>query len=427
MIVAPRRGFEAPVRIADAINPFIVLLSIVGLFLEYSPIKATVLPFNKALDIIFVADFIVRLACHRPLRYLAKGYGWVDLLASLPGFMLLFAYTPLFAIFKLVRIGRFFKIIRVLRFLRVFNFLKKMKSESPWIQDRVMKVGVSIVLCFVVGISLADLGSKAALEATRAEAWKSEWSAARGDLTRLAAGSPGLFALREGESFRDSAGVPRSDGRAAWEAALSDEARWAMEVPLQAGSSDALLVFADDLMPRHDQLMVLLLSTLVALLLVVIFYLGAVFAQDMAGVHLIIDSIEAEDLQLLRQEALRAGGGSLSLVPGESELESLLKAVARLGVERVGADGSGEADALQGLDIEGLGLPGLGPSSAAAPAVPAATGRDGVEDRLDELDLRLERIESAIAGSNKRLVVETVRIITPAIVRAIRKADRESS
>ena len=156
MQVLPRKGFEFPIRILDMINPVLVLLSITGLFLEYTPIKAWVIPVNQAFDLIFVFDFLLRLVCHRPKEYFVKGYGWVDFLASIPGFTLLLQYTPMFAIFKFVRIGRFFKIIRVLRFLRVFGFLKRMKNESPWIQDRIMKIGVSIVLVFVAGIFLME-------------------------------------------------------------------------------------------------------------------------------------------------------------------------------------------------------------------------------------------------------------------------------
>ena len=59
---------------------------------------------------------------------------------------------------KVVRIGRFFRIIRVLRFLRAFDFMKKMRGDSPWIQQRIMQIGVSVVLIFVGGIVLLDLG-----------------------------------------------------------------------------------------------------------------------------------------------------------------------------------------------------------------------------------------------------------------------------
>ena len=204
MIVRPRPGREAIVAFADAVNPFIVILSIVGLFLEYTPAKLWAAPVDKVLDLVFVADFLLRLACHKPLKYLAKGYGWVDLLASLPGLMLLFSWAQVFALFKFVRIGRFFKIIRVLRFLRVFNFLKRMKSDSPWIQDRVMQIGVVIVLCNVAGIFLADMSIRSALEETRAESLQARWREAGPDLARLAAEAPGLAGARLGGKLLDA-------------------------------------------------------------------------------------------------------------------------------------------------------------------------------------------------------------------------------
>ncbi|HTH13919.1 MAG TPA: ion transporter, partial [Spirochaetia bacterium] len=156
MLIKPRPGFEFPLAVADTVNPYLVLLSIVGLFLEYTPLKVWVIPVNQVIDVLFVVDFVVRLACFPTGKYFFHGYGWVDFLASLPGITLLFSYTPMFATFKFLRIGRFFKVIRLLRFLRIFSFLKKMKDDSLWIQDKVMKIGITVVLVFVVGLFLVD-------------------------------------------------------------------------------------------------------------------------------------------------------------------------------------------------------------------------------------------------------------------------------
>jgi Ion transport protein. len=451
MIVRPRPGFETPVKVADAVNPALVVLSIVGIFLEYTPLKSYVAPFNQALDIIFVLDFVLRLVCHRPGAYFIKGYGWVDFLASLPGLLLFFTYAPILAAFKFVRIGRFFKIIRVLRFLRVFNFLKRMKSDSPWIQDRVMKIGVTIVLCMVVGISFLDHSARLALESTRAQSLAESLALAQGDPRLLASACPGLIAWRSGGEYFDASGRRLAGGQAAWNRELADEQHWAIEVEakshapaavvaISSGSAkaDALLVAADDLMGKHDGLMMIVLGALVALLVVVVFYLGAVFAKDMSGVHLIIDSIEAGDLQLLEQEALRAGSGSLELESDESELTSLLKVVARLGAQW----GEAREEELD-LGIPGLSLGlGTGPGLAAAPASEGlgalretddgpSSGTEGPEreeylvSRLEELVSRLESLESNRERKQKReerrLVVETARIITPAIARLARR------
>ena len=186
-------------------------------------------------------------------------------------------------------------------------------------------------------------------------------------------------------------------------------------------------------MARHDRVMLILLGTLVALLFVVVFYLGAVFAADISIVQLIIDSVEAEDLQLLEQEALRQGGGRLELESDESEMKSLLKVVARLGGMSgpAGAPGATatkvleEASDLPELDLAGIGLPGASRSATAEELGPASASMAPdalVAERLDAVDERLSRLERALSASNKSLVVETTRIIAPAIARAVKKA-----
>jgi len=155
-----------------------------------------------------------------------------------------------------------------------------------------------------------------------------------------------------------------------------------------------LLVTADDVEARHDGLMLILLTTLVGLLFIVIFYLGAVFAQDMRPVHLIIDSIEAGDDQLLQQEA-RSLDPELEVHPDENELHSLLKVVARV---------SGNEATFPGLGLD----PG--------PLSPAPEGADTAE-----LIHRLDRLEAKWEESMKETVMETVRVIAPAIIKYVRK------
>ncbi len=111
-------------------NPVIVLLSIAGLILEYTQYKEYVLYPNKIIDMVFVVDFLLRLISFPSGKYFFKSYGWVDFLASIPGFSAFMQFGQYFGLFKVMRIGRFFKIIRVLRFLRIFSFLKKMKGDS---------------------------------------------------------------------------------------------------------------------------------------------------------------------------------------------------------------------------------------------------------------------------------------------------------
>lgn len=387
MIVRPRPGFEPVLKAIDAVNPVLVILSIVGLFLEYTPVKAWVTPVNQVLDVIFVVDFGVRLVCYPPVRYFVHGYGWVDFLASLPGLVLLLSYTPMFAIFKFVRIGRFFKIIRVLRFLRIFGFLKRMKSESPWIQDRIMKIGIAIVLVFMTGIFFLDSGLKTVLDQTKVDQWARVWTATNHDPQTFTAPGVVMYA-KDGRLFRADGAATTED---AWDALANDDSRWYVEVALPGGNQ-RLLVLGDELTGFHDGLMLVLLSTLVGLLFIVIFYLGAVFAQDMRPVHLIIDSLEAGDDQLLQQEA-RALDPELEVHPDENEMTSLLKVVAR--VSGTGSPGS--------FDLGGGFVP------------PRATG-----DTAELLD-RLDRIEAKIEESTKQTVMETVKFIAPAIIKYVRK------
>ncbi|MEI6875047.1 MAG: ion transporter [Spirochaetota bacterium] len=423
MIVRPRSGFEPIVKIIDSVNPILVVLSIAGLFVEYSPWKSWILPFNQVIDVIFVIDFMIRLVCHRPLRYLVHGYGWVDFLASLPGFMLLVAYTPLFAIFKFVRIGRVFRIVRVLRFLRIFGFLKRMKSDSPWIQDRVMKIGISIVLIFVAGIFALDTSLKAAFEAEAGGALQRSWTASGSDLPRFLAANPGILLYRQAGTIRQpDGGSPQGDPQALWMATLGDDLRRVIEVPLHGGTVEAVLLGAEELGQRHDEIMLITLTTLVLILLVVIFYLGAVFARDMSGVHLIIDSIEAGDFLLLRQEAERLGGGDLGIQPDEDELKSLVKAVARLSDGATGGEGPGGIAGLSGLaGIAGSQeMPGLGrPSAGSTPDGGRLAGL------IEDLDARLSRIEDRVSSSNRELVVQTIRTLSPAIMKYLREAAKE--
>ncbi len=413
MIVRPRPGFEPAMRIADSINPVLVILSIVGLFFEYTPYKAFFLPINKILDVIFVFDFVLRLICHRPVRYFLKGYGWVDFLASLPGIMLLFSYTPLFAIFKFVRIGRFFKIIRVLRFLRIFSFLKKMKSESPWIQDRIMKIGVTIVLVFVAGIFFLDSGLKSTLEDSRARSLREAYEGSGSNLSKLVESSPDILLYRQaGQILQPPGQAVLPDLASLWSLTLADELHWAMEVPVGSGL-DAVLLSVEDLEASHDRLMLILLATLVALLLIVIFYLGAIFAKDMSGIHLIIDSVEADDYLLLTQEAQRISEGDLEVHSDENEMESILKVVARLV----------EAPPGGGMDSGLSGIPGMGDFGLGSGA--SGVAQDPVADEIAALRRRLEQIETKLEGSNKELVVQTIRSLSPVIVKYLRQTGRE--
>ena len=416
MLIQIRKGFELPVKIVETVNPFLVIISIIGLFLEYSPLKAWVIPVNQVIDVIFVVDFLVRLISFRK-EYFLHGYGWVDLLASIPGITLLLQYTPMFAIFKFVRIGRFFKIIRLLRFLRIFSFLRRMKSESPWIQDRIMKIGISVVLVFVVGIVFLEGMLRTSLEAGKIEHYTNLWTAARQDTAALAATDKDIVMFVANSAIFDKSGAALGPAAAAtWVDKVNLEQHWFLEIPLSEHSffpgpwtsipTEAYLVASDDLMARHDSLMLILLATVVVLLFIVIFYLGAIFATDMAVVHLVNDSIDADDFRLLQDEARRLVGtdGDFEPVPGENEMRSLLKLVARLTENRAA----------------GLSLDMTSDSSF---GVELADG--ALASRLGIIEAQLDRIEAGVGDGVRATVRETIKASAPAIVRYLRSIDNK--
>jgi hypothetical protein len=309
--------------VLDAANPFLVLLSIIGLFMEYTPLRAFADIPNATISVIFVADFALRLMAYPFRDYFLKGFGWVDFLASVPGLLVLLSGTPLLNVIKVVRIGRFFRIVRALRFLRAFDFLKRMRGDSAWIQERVMQTGVSIVLTYVAGIMVLDLAIL---------------------------GRPGF----------------------------------------PEGSADAI--------------MLILLGTLLAVLVIIIFYMGYIFAKDMSVVQLIVDSIDADDYSLLKAEAakLKDGFGSLSVEEGESEMVSLLKMAGKVAAA-----------------MDSSGLTSMG--EELFPDGPGGDGDTGIQAGLAEISARLERIEAAIAPHSaleaKRAAAETIRLLTPAILK----------
>jgi hypothetical protein len=377
VILKPRPGFEAPVAVIDAVNPALVILSIVGLFFEFTPLKRWAIPVNQVIDVLFVVDFVIRLICFPTGRYLFKGYGWIDFLASLPGLTLLLAYTPVFGAFKFIRIGRFFKIIRVLRFLRVFSFLKRMRSDSVYIQDRIMKIGISIVLVFIVGIFAAETLSTLFLEDLKAAPYHDQYRTPGATVESLAAAHPEvLFYTTAGKIFeRKAASFQPGQAKTYDEAANDADLR--LEIPLQSETIttadgirypvEGLLIAASDVMAAHDALMLVLISTLVVLLLFLMFYVGFLFAKDMKVVQLINDSIDADDYLLLNEEAKgrRNSGGDLVVEEGEDEIESLLKMVGRLTLAK--------AEEASSLDSTGL-----------------RSGFGGLEARLDRIEALAE-------------------------------------
>ena len=352
MILKPRKGFSFIVKIIDFFNPLIVLLSIAGLILEYTQYKEYVLYPNRIIDIIFVADFLFRLLSFPSGKYFFKAYGWVDFLASIPGFTVFMQFGGYFGLFKVMRIGRFFKIIRVLRFLRIFSFLKKMKGDSAFIQERIMKIGVTIVIVFVTGLGVTDYFMTEALTDLKKENISSVMELSRGKVSKLAERLDNVVYYTEKGTLFSSDGN-KSDLFSDYEEKLNNSNRWYIELRFSENTIDydgtyipveGILVSADDIMLKHDNIMLIMISSLIMILIILIFYIGYIFAKDMKIVQLINDSVDAEDYWLLKEEAKKySESGELAVEEGEDEIISLIKMAAVL-AEKAEPSSGGLAD-----------------------------------------------------------------------------------
>ena len=339
MILKPRKGFSFIVKFIDFFNPLIVLLSIAGLIMEYTQYKEYVLYPNRIIDIIFVADFLLRLISFPSGKYFFKAYGWVDFLASIPGFTVFMQFGGYFGLFKVMRIGRFFKIIRVLRFLRIFSFLKKMKGDSAFIQERIMKIGVTIVIVFVTGLGVTDYFMTEALTELKKENINSVMELSRDKVSKLAERLDNVVYYSEKGTLFSSDGN-KSDSFSDYGDKLNSSNRWYVELRFSDNTIDhdgtfipveGILVSADDIMLKHDNIMLIMISSLILILIILIFYIGYIFAKDMKIVQLINDSVDAEDYWLLKEEAKKYSvSGELAVEEGEDEIISLIKMAALL-------------------------------------------------------------------------------------------------
>lgn len=329
-----RPSLAFPVHILDTLNPFIVLCSITGLVLEYTAYRDLVVQINSIFDMFFLFDFIVRLCAFPAKKYFFKKWGWVDFLASLPAFEAIGSGIPVFMrFFKILRIGRFFKIVRILRFLRIFSFMKKMKDESPYIQQRIMQIGVVIVLVMVFGIALSDIAldklfcAQASRTITSLAAHTHSISRAVilfGD--RKEAGEVMIPAFKIGGVFYNSR--EEKIERDAYE--LHKLADGSIEHAL----NEEVTIILNSVSYQHSKAasMLVLISSLIILMLVIIFYIGFILAKDIRLVNLIIDSIDADDYMLLLEEGKKYKDktGNFEIDDEEEELTSMFKMVNRL-------------------------------------------------------------------------------------------------
>ncbi len=417
MIVKPHPRAAGLVNVIDAVNPYLILVSVIGLCLEFTELKHYVLTFNRIIDIIFLLDFVVRLFCFPVGKYLGKGFGWVDFLASLPGLLALLTYSPIFKIFKFVRVGRFFKLVRLLRFLRIFSFLRKMRANSPFIQTRIMKIGVSIVLVYIVGIAAMDVFFAGVLEDNLKSQWRAQYSLSQGDLEATVALDPQAVVayLNDGQAFSGS-GTAQTFAQLETLVFPNDQeftflivldfAKPGELVAVNASLTlprSCLILRADNLVRSHDSMMLIMVLTLIGILVLLIFYMGATFARDMRVVQLIIDSLDAQDYTLLRQEAeaRRDEDGSLEIDEDEDEIDALAKVVSR------------NSDALErGASYQ------AGSSSHSQGSADLGQRLDRIEALLSR---RLDGGDFISRPALRESIKHTIQIMTPAIVDFIKK------
>ncbi len=350
MKLIPSPFFSKPIQWLDRINPVIVLISIAGLLLEFTPLRfvsfghptVTIRHFNSLLDVVFLIDFLVRFLAFPKRQYFFKGNGWVDFLAAIPGIMFLLEQVPgILGIFKFLRIGRFFKLIRLLRFLKVLSFLKRMKGDSAYVQERVMQIGIVIVLFGVVSIGVTDfLFERHYLKSMRTTLDTYELMSGGFDRAVSLLPTQSVLAWQQGQTyFRPIEDI------------ISPNEYLAL-----SHHEDSLLIRLDQhrsvivhdlqyLHARNNLLLVLMLS-IIAMLSMLVFYVGSVLAKDMALISLIVDSIDADDYLLLQDEArlLIPEGETGLVVEGEEELLSLLKMIDKLITEKLTVSTEEEVD-----------------------------------------------------------------------------------
>jgi hypothetical protein len=120
------------------------ILSIVNLILLYAiddkSLDTVLWVMNAILSVIFLVDFTYRLFTTRSkAAYFFRGFGWADLLASLP--------------FQQVKILRVFRLIRVFRLLREFGLRNIARNL---LRDR---AGSAVLTLLLMGLLVLEFGS----------------------------------------------------------------------------------------------------------------------------------------------------------------------------------------------------------------------------------------------------------------------------
>ncbi|MEH6482607.1 MULTISPECIES: ion transporter [Pseudomonas] len=100
----------------------VMLDSIQGVHSQY---KSLMSGLEWMFTALFAAEYLVRIYCSpKPLRYIFSFYGLIDLLAILPGLLiLLFPSAQYLLIVRVIRMMRVFRVLKLSPYLRQANFL----------------------------------------------------------------------------------------------------------------------------------------------------------------------------------------------------------------------------------------------------------------------------------------------------------------
>ncbi|KAF2413534.1 hypothetical protein B1729_09570 [Microbacterium sp. B35-04] len=121
------------------------ILSIVNLVFVYviagdSALELVLSVMNALFSAIFLGDFIYRIStAPSPGRYFFRGFGWADLLASLP--------FPQF------------KILRLFRLLRVFRLLRELGPRTVWATLTHDRANSALMTLLLMGVLVLQFGS----------------------------------------------------------------------------------------------------------------------------------------------------------------------------------------------------------------------------------------------------------------------------
>ncbi len=138
-------GYEIFIGVLSILSIFNL---IVGIFTQDPDISNVLMIMNGVYSVIFMADFIYRIAtAPSKSNYFFRQFGWADLLASLP-----FEQT---------------KILRVFRLVRVYRLMKKVGPKTilnTLIKDR---AGSALIILLLMGFLVLEFGSLAILRAEK--------------------------------------------------------------------------------------------------------------------------------------------------------------------------------------------------------------------------------------------------------------------